>query len=331
VTAPWITAIAAPHLVRAVAEAGGDAGALAARFALPDSPRYEDRLPLGLLIDAWEAAIAATGRRDLPLLAATRAEHDEHSLVAFIVANQPRLGDGIALLDRFYPTVSNAYRWRQIVDDAEMRLRAEPPGPVDRLGWQAYLESEAFDMIAAGRRMTSGRATPRAVRFLHAAPAPDVIAAATRACGVEPVYAADATEIVWPAAVLGLHVPTARPHLATLIRDRLEALLLAIDRGDSIVGRARLAIAGLLRDGGCDVARLARAVGMSRRSLERALADDGTSATALIDDERRQLALAWLPALSVDEVASRLGYSDARAFARAFKRWTGHPPSQARR
>ena len=101
--------------------------------------------------------------------------------------------------------------------------------------------------------------------------------------------------------------------------------------GDDVAVRARLAIASLLRGGTCNVAAIARAVAMSRRSLERALALAGTSATALIDDERRRLALAWLPALSVDEVATRLGYSDARAFARAFRRWTGKAPSDVRR
>ena len=70
---------------------------------------------------------------------------------------------------------------------------------------------------------------------------------------------------------------------------------------------------------------------MSRRSLERALAEEGTSAGALFDDERKQRALAWLPTISVDEVAARLGYSDARAFGRAFKRWTGMSPSAIRR
>jgi AraC-like DNA-binding protein len=69
---------------------------------------------------------------------------------------------------------------------------------------------------------------------------------------------------------------------------------------------------------------------MSRRTLERALAAAGVSGATLFEEERRQLALAWLPRLTVDEVAGRLGYADTRAFARAFKRWTGEAPSAYR-
>jgi AraC-like DNA-binding protein len=95
--------------------------------------------------------------------------------------------------------------------------------------------------------------------------------------------------------------------------------------------RVRAALPDLMRAQRCSVDDVARALAMSRRSLERALADEGTSASALLDEQRKELALAWLPELSVNEVADRLGYSDVRAFARAFKRWTGTPPSDVRR
>jgi AraC-like DNA-binding protein len=331
VAAPWLTAISMPHLLRAVGKVGGDPAALATRFALEPAPRFEDRIPIATVITAWEAAMAATGRRDLPAQAGIYTEPDEHSLVAFAIANQPRIGDGMNLLERYYPTVSNAYRWHHVVDDAGVHLCAAPPGPVHRAGWQAYLEFELTDMIAGAKRLTGGAAVPTAVRFLHPAPPAAYIAELARIYGVAPVFAADACEAVFPAAVLDLPVPTARPHLAVLIEERLTAMLDAIERGHDVSARARLAVSGLLRDGACDVAGLAKALHMSRRSLERALAEEGTSASALIEDERTQLALAWLPELSVDEVAARLGYSDTRAFARAFKRWTGQAPGQVRK
>ena len=69
---------------------------------------------------------------------------------------------------------------------------------------------------------------------------------------------------------------------------------------------------------------------MSRRRLERALAAEGVIRGGAIRDERKRLALAWLPKLSIDEVAQHLGYASTPAFSRAFRRWTGRPPSAHR-
>ena len=330
-TAPWLTAISVPHLARAIAAAGADPAPLLARYAVPADPRFEDRIPIATLCDLWEAAIELTGRRDLCVLAAAGVVHDERSLVGFVVANQPRLGEGVAMLDRYYDTVSNGYAWRQRLDDTRVRIVATPPGPIHRVGWQVYLEFEVLDMILIGLRLTGGKSRPSAVRYLHPAPAPAVVAALTAAHGLAPEFSAATCEIEYPRAVADLPVAGARPAISKLVEERLAVMLDAIHRGHDVSARARAALATLMRDGTCDVPALALALRMSRRSLERALADEGTSASALIEDERKQLALAWLPELSVDEVAARLGYSDARAFARAFKRWTGRAPSAVRR
>ena len=327
---PWITAIAIPHLLRAVAVAGVDVATLRVPPELTADVRYEDRVALATFVDLWERAVAATGRRDLPVVASRYAEPDERSLIGFVVANQPRLGDGIVQFQRFYPTVSDGYRW-QIVDDGDhVRVQANPPGPVHRLGWQCYLEYEAIDIVQIAARLTEGRARPIAVRHLHAAPPPEVVDAIAGALGVAPAFGQDACEVVFAAAVRDLAVPAAKPALAAVVEAQLETMLEAVTRGAPVTARTRAAIGDLLGRGTCSVDELARALFMSRRSLERSLADEGTSAGALIEDERKQRALAWLPALSVEEVASRLGYSDARAFARAFKRWTGLAPSEAR-
>jgi AraC-like DNA-binding protein len=100
--------------------------------------------------------------------------------------------------------------------------------------------------------------------------------------------------------------------------------------GQTQTGRTRAAIHKLLGTS-CSVDAIAASLGMSRRALERALAAEGTSATAVLDEERRCYALAWLETHSVQEVAFRLGYSDRRAFARAFRRWTGTSPLGAKR
>lgn len=71
---------------------------------------------------------------------------------------------------------------------------------------------------------------------------------------------------------------------------------------------------------------------VSRRTLIRRLADEGTSFTSLLDDLRRQLAtgLVLKGSLSPREIARSLGLSHAQAFHRCFKRWTGSTPRDYR-
>jgi AraC-like DNA-binding protein len=45
----------------------------------------------------------------------------------------------------------------------------------------------------------------------------------------------------------------------------------------------------------------------------------------------RALELLSRPALRLAEIAERLGFADASAFSKAFRRWTGRSPSDVRR
>ncbi|MCG8442577.1 MAG: AraC family transcriptional regulator [Caulobacterales bacterium] len=73
--------------------------------------------------------------------------------------------------------------------------------------------------------------------------------------------------------------------------------------------------------------------GMTMRSAQRLAAKYGGSLQAIIDGVRSQSAEELIAAsnMNVTQIAQFLGYSDDRAFRRAFKRWTGQSPSQFRR
>ena len=64
------------------------------------------------------------------------------------------------------------------------------------------------------------------------------------------------------------------------------------------------------------------------QTLRRRLAVEGTTFKQLKSDIRRDTALHFLarPTLSVEDVAHRAGFSEASAFIRAFKGWTGLTP-----
>ncbi len=71
---------------------------------------------------------------------------------------------------------------------------------------------------------------------------------------------------------------------------------------------------------------------LSERSLRRHLSDEDTSFSAIHDRIRAERALELLgnPAHSIAHVGSQVGFHDVREFRRAFKRWTGSTPSEAR-
>ncbi len=76
----------------------------------------------------------------------------------------------------------------------------------------------------------------------------------------------------------------------------------------------------------------ARELGVSGRTLRRRLKQEATGFHAVAEELRRGLALDYLQQsnLSIDEIASLLGYTETPNFYRAFKRWTGHAPGAFR-
>lgn len=80
------------------------------------------------------------------------------------------------------------------------------------------------------------------------------------------------------------------------------------------------------------LAEVAAAVGMSSRSLQRALADVGERYSELLDRIRNREAARLLreSELTVTEVGYLCGFSDSAHFSRSFKKRLGKPPSAFR-
>jgi AraC-like DNA-binding protein len=73
---------------------------------------------------------------------------------------------------------------------------------------------------------------------------------------------------------------------------------------------------------------IARRLGMVRRSLERHLSAEGTTFREISREMQLQAAQRLLKTgASVSDVAKALGFSEVSAFTRAFRRWSGQPPS----
>jgi AraC-like DNA-binding protein len=80
-------------------------------------------------------------------------------------------------------------------------------------------------------------------------------------------------------------------------------------------------------------AQVAKALGLSRRTMDRQLADEGTTLQEVLDDVKFTRARHLLAAGSARlvDIAFAVGYGDASSFSRAFHRWSGMAPITFRR
>jgi AraC-like DNA-binding protein len=80
-------------------------------------------------------------------------------------------------------------------------------------------------------------------------------------------------------------------------------------------------------------AETAAMLGLSERSLRRALRAERTNFRRLLDEVRLEKAIGLLrdARLPIEQIAPQLGYSEPAAFIHAFRRWTGSTPAAFRR
>lgn len=80
--------------------------------------------------------------------------------------------------------------------------------------------------------------------------------------------------------------------------------------------------------------KIAEKLGLAVRTLQRKLAEEGTSLRKIVAEERKNLTerlLSQAERSSITDIAIRTGYSDPSALSRAYRRWTGASPRKRMR
>lgn len=149
------------------------------------------------------------------------------------------------------------------------------------------------------------------------------------AFGVRPVFEAQRSAVAFDAHLLDQSLPQADPLTAALCEAQCRDLL---ERRQSYRGMSGRVRDVLLREPRRMPAQheVAGWLGMSVRTLRRHLEHEGTSFRTLVDATREYLAeeLLITAGLTVEQVATRVGYSEASSFVHAFHRWKGVSPGR---
>jgi AraC-like DNA-binding protein len=143
--------------------------------------------------------------------------------------------------------------------------------------------------------------------------------------------------IVFDREVTAIALRTAQPAVAAymegIARATAERLALLSARSADLPTSIRSAVREAVETGDARIAKVARRMGMSTRTLQRALAQHGLLFRRVVDEARWELAapLVTQSDAPIDRIAEQLGYAEAKAFRRAFRRWSGVSPSDMRR
>ena len=323
-----ITAFEALGIPRAelVESTGLPPGALDDPDALVD---YE------VLVRLWQVALDRVPDRPIGLTIArygARARRDALGVFGYATRHCRDVRQSIELFIRYCPMMFPRISLRLRVVGSEAQVVVEHDPRV-----QAMIEPvELFvaSLVYGFPDMNEQMPRPSQIYFAHAPKhAAEVYAEflgeAVRFCAGWDGFAFDA-------AALDLPITGADPQIGKYLRQHADAQLEAhtVDLTEAPLDtRVRALIDDNLMAGRANQTAVARALGMSPRTLQRRLEDLGTSFGRQLEQvrHRRALQLLALPQLSVGEVAFMLGYGSPRAFHRSFRRWTGLTPSEHRR
>jgi len=305
--------------------------------------------PYGLRVDPIMAALAQAGetlqgssRSALALLEAARLTNDPHfslrlgdrvtlsdfGALGFAVMSCVNLREALDLLIRYHPLVGMGSEFSLTKEDRTTTLRARVPGATPDM--RRVLIEAAFSSLAkAGCDLFGRPITEIDIRLSFPAPA---YADQYVDCLYVPVEFDQAhCEIVFPNALLDKPIRTANPAGNVVFRQQCEDTLRTLNRVENVSARVRRVIMQAGRSDQ-DIARVARELAYSERTLRRRLAEEGTSFRGIQDEVRNILARNYLTQtqLTIADIADLLNYTEAASFRRAFKRLNGVTPQEFR-
>ena len=141
-------------------------------------------------------------------------------------------------------------------------------------------------------------------------------------------FGAESATMTLAPADLPLPLLDADAPLAAVLQEYAAAMIATQADTAAWADQLRQVITAQLAGDGLSLPAAARQLAVSPRSLQRRLADEGTSWRELADEVRRDRAAVLLAhGRSRTAVAARLGFSDARALRGARRRWDAGPGS----
>jgi AraC-like DNA-binding protein len=235
-------------------------------------------------------------------------------------------------------SIERLARYKRLCSAEEFRFTPKGDEVVVEVSWPlagdepvpALLIDAVFALVLElGRRGTKTKLTPKRIELTRPV---------ERENGLEgyfgcPVkYRAARDALVLRGTDLERTFATHNDELLQMLAPQFENQLKADRTEPGTLDQVRWILKRLLSGSRPDLPMVAKELGMSDRTLQRRITDEGTTFRQLLNETRHELVRHYLgdPAVDITEAAFLVGYEDTTSFYRAFRSWEGTTPAEWR-
>ena len=289
------------------------------------------RLPSTVLERLLAYLLENTDDRLIGLHAARFVQPGTWSVLGYMTMNCATLGDAMSRIVPYEKLVGDMGTSRIEMDSGQVRLIWNCRHSNRELR-RHMVENVLASWLRYARWIADTDLAPQEVWFEHAQPADTELAEyqAVFACPIR--FSQPCNALLTLPEHLQIPIRQADANLLRTLEEHALTLMAGMDKDEPLPVRVHNALRLLLKDGLPRKERVAEKFHMTERTLQRHLQQAGTSYQEILDDLRRELAEHYLlrSELPIQDIASYLGFTEARSFHRSFKGWTGMTPGEFR-
>lgn len=295
-----------------------------------DLTRPDSRVPLAAEVALWRLMARATSDSGVGVRVGQSVHVRDFGLLGYAVYYSGTLGAALRRIERYHRILTDGIQVTLTTPDAHHVALGEPHTEIGTALPYA-VDFRLAATLGSCREITGVEVVPSAVDFTYPQPANTV---EHRRFFRSPLrFNQPVSQLIFEERDFALPVARADEALAGYLSEHTEQVLRTLTSGTSTREQVRSAIWALLGEGRPTLRRIAAVLQIPERTLQRRLAQEGSSLQKEIEHIRMTMATASLRhnAGSVQEIAFLLGYRETSTFYRSFRRWTGKTPQRYRR
>lgn len=289
----------------------------------------DGRISLDVYARLWRVAASHVSDPAFGLRIGADTSVREWGLVGYTIAYSSTLGSALNRFAHYSRVMSDALVVRIDTqrDATWVRLDVQP----ELRAFRPAVDARLAALLSACREIVGTPVTPLLVQLSYRLPGD--VKEYERFFGSPLEFGALASAFLLRTDDLERRVTIADKTLAGYLETLADQTLAGIGTERTTRERVRRALWSELSERTPNLDAVARSLGMSARTLQRQLREEGVSFGGLLAELRREMAPSLLRdgQNSVSEVAFLLGYEDPSAFRRAFQRWFGSSPRSFRK